>query len=350
MSKKILFTVAAYVTDRPGRWKHVAKAYLMLAKGLAKLGYDSCFYVHPEAVHGRMKQGRYILTSDEELPLLLKREKPDFCFIWGGRTEADRKTAQQVKEYSSRCRIIYSEAGWFPQRDRIYFDLEGTNADASFSKRLTGEDNIQDRERANFIRMRNRIVRRDLGLNPFARVSPFRIEPPDIRKKILVPLQDEQDTNIICSSPFKTMRAFVEYLSATYPQYRFVVRQHPRAPVSNLPALDNVEYQDKSVDLFRQFDDIGLVIGINSTVLLQAAMHNKTVIALGEGIASAGGCVYPMDVDNPLPEFDCPLVDTDAAERRLAFLLVERQMNRRKLASKRYLQQSYLYELMTDDA
>jgi hypothetical protein len=350
LNKKILFTVAAYVTDRPGRWKHVAKAYLMLAEGLGKLGYDSCFYVHPEAVHGRLKRSQYVLTSEEDLPRLLAREKPDFCFIWGGRTEADHETVRHVKDYDENCRIIYSEAGWFPQRDRIYFDLEGTNAQASFSKRLAGDENITERDRAIFLRMRNRIVRHDLGLFPFARVSPFRIEPPDMNKKILVPLQDENDTNIICSSPFKTMRAFVESLSKTYPQYRFVVRQHPRAPVSDLPILDNVEYQDKSVDLFKQFNEIGLVIGINSTVLLQAAMHNKNVIALGEGIASTGGCVYPMDVDNPLSEFERPLVDTDAAERRLAFLLVERQMNRRKLASKRYLKQSYLYDLITNDA
>jgi hypothetical protein len=33
----------------------------------------------------------------------------------------------------------------------------------------------------------------------------------------------------------------------------------------------------------------------------------------------------------------------------LAFLLVKRQMNRRKLANKRYVQNSYLYDLITSD-
>nr|WP_067286505.1 hypothetical protein [Marinobacterium profundum] len=349
MNKKILFTVAAHVTDRPERWKHVAKAYQVLAGSLKKLGHESCFYVHPKSVHGRLKRKDYVLTNELGLPELLIREKPDVCFIWGGRTDADRKTADLIKEYSSNCKVLYSEAGWFPQRDRIYFDNEGTNAEASFSKKLIVGEIITERDRQNFLRMRNRIVRRDLGLHFFSQVSEFKIEPPDTIKKILVPLQDENDSNIRYSSPFKTMRSFVEYLSNSYPQYQFVVRQHPRAPVDNLPVLANVEYQDKSVDLFKQFDEIGLVIGINSTVLLQAAMHNKTVIALGEGIASTGGCVYSMDVNKPLPDFDAPLVDTAEAEKRLAFLLVKRQMNRRKLANKRYVKQSYLYSLINDE-
>ena len=343
--KKVLFTIAAFVEDRPGRWTHTGKAYAQLAAGLRKMGCQTFFYVHPEAVHRQVKRQPHTVSSQVELVEMLRSTKPDVVFVWGGRIDADRQTVLVVREFDPDIQIVFSELGWFPQRDRIYFDPEGTNAEASFSSDRSFEE-ATEQEKAHFLRMRRAILRKDLGLSFYQGVAPFEIMPPDPTKPILVPLQDERDTNIIESSPFKKMREFVEFLHETYPSNRFIVRPHPRAPVDDLPELPNIEYQDSKVPLFSCFGDIGMVLGINSTVLLQAAMHNKTVAAVGDGIATCGGCVYKLDPSNPPTELADIRVDSQAAENRLTFLLVKRQLEQRKLSSPGYIRNSNLFRLL----
>lgn len=345
MLKKILFTVAAYVEDRPERWTHVSKTYSKLADGLQKIGYVTRFYVHDKAMHKDLQEKKYTLSSTLPLDKYLILEKPDIVFIWGGRIDADRMTIKIINLFNPSIRIIYSELGWFPQKGSVYFDSRGTNANASFSRDDWKYDSTK-KERKAFRRMRSRIIRKDLGLRFYQNCSRFKIAPPDPSKKILVPLQDENDANIIYSSPFKKMKDFIAFLSDSYPTYTFLVRQHPHALVNGLPELPNIEYQDMSTGLFSQFDDIGLVIGINSTVLLQATMHNKTVISVGTGIATVGGCTYSMNVNDPLTDFSHPLIDSKKAENRLAFLLVCRQMCRDKLNDPSYVKNSYLYDLI----
>lgn len=343
---KILFTIAAHVDDRPNRWQHVCKTYQRLALSLSALGHEAVFYVHDDAyVEKSLKSMRYALSSQCDLEAYLEQEQPDVVFIWGGRISADHETVAKIRAYRADTKIIYSELGWFPQRDTIYFDEGGTNANASFSKQQTEYTPTQADLDA-FHKMRNKIVFADLGLPFYRRPAPFHIAPPDISKKILVPLQDETDTNITESSPFQKMGDFVTFLSETYPSYEFLVRPHPRAPIDGLPRFSNVEYQDSAASLFGSFNDIGMVLGINSTVLLQSALHNKTVVAVGQGIASYGGCVYNMDVNNPLAQFDEPLVNQEAAVHRLTFLLVQRQLQQGLLHKPHYIQQSYLYDML----
>lgn len=342
---KIAFTIAAHVEDRPQRWSHVGKTYAYLATGLRKLGYSTAFYVHPNAVH-RLIQDQPHKTSDQlSLHQFLVEEAPDFVFIWGGRIQADRRTVEIIRECNPKIRIVFSELGWFPQRDRVYFDPQGTNAEASFCSNASVEESTSI-EKSQFLKMRRRILRRDLGLRFYNSVPPFAIEPPDTRKPILVPLQDERDTNIIESSPFAKMRDFVGFLHETYPHLKFLVRPHPRAPVDDLPVLPNVEYQNSKASLFGCFNEIGMVLGINSTVLLQAAMHNKTVAAVGDGIATYGGCVYRMDIENPPQNLSDIRIDSHQAEERLTFLLVKRQLVECKLMNANYVRNSNLFELL----
>lgn len=340
--KKILFTVALNVTDRPSRWKHVSKAYYALSLSLSRLGFKCQIFINRESIHSCLKENDYIIQNNN-LEEVIANYNPDISFIWGGRTPADKKTINSILSINPACKIIYSEAGWFPQRGTVYFDTIGTNADASFSqKNYTGS--VTKKEINHFLKLRKTIIRKDLDLFPWSKIPQFHITPPDLNKKILIPLQDENDTNIINSSPFKTMKEFIEFVSYTYPNQNFIVREHPRARSKNLPQLSNIEYQNSKVPLFKQYKDIGMVLGINSTVLLQSAMHNKTVIALGEGLVSPGQCVFNMDINNPVLDLSQIKIDSNIALERLTLLLIRKQLIRKKLSNSNYIKNSYIYD------
>lgn len=344
--KKILLTVALNVTDRPSRWKHVSKAYLALATSLTKLGHECLLFVTPDAIHNNLKKSKYIVQTAVNFNEVIENFKPDICFIWGGRTEADHKTINQIKQHQPNCKFIYSEAAWFPQRGTIYFDERGTNAEASFCQR-DFKDSVTQEEIRHFLKLRKKIIRKDRKLHWWNRIEDFNIQKPDLSKKILVPLQDENDTNIINSSPFKTMRELIFFLSETYPNYQFIIREHPRAKSKNLPTnLNNIEYQNSKKPLFEQFDDIGLVIGINSTVLLQSAIHNKPVIALGEGIVSNGKYIYKLNKKQPIKDLTSINIDSNEALIRLTYLLVKIQLPRKNLKKPSFIKKSYLKNLI----
>lgn len=342
---KALFTAAVHFEQNAHRYGHVIKSYSKLYHGLRKLGFDVNFYINSRAWHRSLKKIPYVSAREVAFDEYVEVLKPDVVFIWGGRRAEDQRTAAQARLANPAVKIIYSELGWFPQRDRIYFDDLGTNAAARISH--SGGDRLfsADEYRA-FQRIRRRIIRRDLRLRFYQRVPEFSIQKPDLSKPILVPLQDEADSNILYSSPFKRMRDFVSWLGETYPNHQFLVRAHPRAPARNLPAIGNVTYQAPGEPLFSAFNDIGMVLGINSTVLLQSALHNKTVVAVGEGIASFGGCVHRLDVNVPPPSLRDIEVSTEQAAKRLMFLLVERQIDQNLLSKPTFLRNSYLLDLI----
>lgn len=343
--KKIMFTVGLSQDISPKGWRHVSKAYLDLSISLRKLGHECILVVNKNAIDRHLKKVDYFYIEDKNIKDLIKKFTPDICFIWGGRRPGDIKTKNMVLDLVPNCKFIYSEAGWFPQKGTIYFDSLGTNANASFSQKSYVEKATPN-ELEKFLSLRKRIIRKDLGLPIWKSISKFKITRANLQKKILVPLQDEKDSNITNSSPFKTMRELVTFLATTYPNQNFIVRSHPRAKSENLPLFKNVEYQESNIPLFKQFSEIGMVIGINSTVLLQSAMHNKTVVALGDGLGTPGQCVYKMDVNNPIAKLDDIVINSEAALNRLAVLLVKKQLQRNKLSQPRYIKKSYLWDMI----
>lgn len=341
---KILLTVAASFEDLELRYGHVTKTYSYLYQGLRGLGYDVYFYIHESAKHRRLKGLTYTTHKDIAFPDFVEKIRPDVAFIWGGRRQEDQLTKKVLRDCNPSVRLIFSELGWFPQRDNVYFDDLGTNAEARISR--WSDSKLENSQRAAFLKLRKKILRTDLSLPFYKRVPDFYIEPPDQNKYVFVPLQDESDTNITESSPFAKMEEFVRWLSSSYPEAKFLVRPHPRAPVEGLPDLSNVTYQPANETLFSRFDEIGLVLGINSTVLLQSAMHNKSVIAVGDGIASFGGCVEKIDVNQPPASLWDFTLERGAALDRLAFLLIGRQIHEKKLKSSSFLKRSYLISMI----
>lgn len=339
-----LFFLAVAVQDRPERWGSVASNYLKLAKSLEKLGHRVTFAIHPLV---RRRKAftcfRCITVADHiELGSLLTEDSFSHAFIWGGRLPEDRVTRKCLEQRG--IKVVFSELGWFPQAGTVYFDQAGTNAEVSFNRQHYPE--LQTSARKAFNKARRAFYRRKAGLGWFAAPPAFTIQPADLSKPILVPLQDEGDTNITLASPFKRMADFVDCLALAYPQYHFVVRPHPSAPAANLPQHSNVSYQDSAVNVYRTMHEYGLVIGINSTLLLEAAMMNMPVVAFGQGIGTGTGVFHELSAQALPVSLDSLVYDSSLAEGYLAFLIGQRQIFKRDLASARYVRVSYLHTLL----
>lgn len=339
-----LFTLAIAVQDRPARWGSVSGNYVLLARTLEKLGHRVTFALHP-AIRQRKTFSRFncvAVASHAELSALLGKGSFSHAFIWGGRLPEDRITRTCLEQHD--IKVVFSELGWFPQAGTLYFDAEGTNAEVSFNCRQYPA--LQPAARRAFSRQRRNFYRRKVGLGWFTSPPAFAIQPADLSKPILVPLQDEGDTNITQASPFKRMADFVDYLAQSYPDCRFVVRPHPSAPVENLPQHANVSYQNSTVDVYRNMQEYGLVMGINSTLLLEAAMMNMPVVAFGQGIGTGTGVFHQVLALNPPASLTALELRSVLAEGYLAFLIGQRQIFKKDLASTRYVRNSYLRTLL----
>lgn len=339
-----LFTLAVGVADRPERWGSVSGYYLNLAHSLQRLGHRVAFAINPR-IRVRREFVRYelhIVDDHERLAALLSAERFTHAFIWGGRLDADRETRTRLD--ACGVRVAFSELGWFPQAGTVYFDAAGTNAEVSFNGHP--HDECQREARKAFSKQRREFYRRKAGLGFFASPPEFSILAPDLTKPVLVPLQDESDTNITLASPFKRMGDFVDCLAQHYPRYRFVVRPHPSAPVANLPRHANVSYQDGAVDVYRSMSEYGLVVGINSTLLLESAMMNMPVVAFGKGIGSGTGVFHEVNPDDLPEDLEQLRIDSLRAEAYLAFLIGQRQLFKSDLRSSRHVRASYLGKLL----
>lgn len=340
----ILFTLGLYQTRKPERWQSKHKVFFYLSQSLRSLGIDSCFLCNPASVKERFieSEAEYFFEGEKDLVQLLDEKNITHLVIWGGRTDADERIR---KEVGDRVRVIYGEYGWFPQSQHCYFSPNGTNADADLWNEGLAEHKL---DRRRFLFARRKLLFSMLGWRGM--VSPpefFRQCFFDVQKKIFVPLQDEQDTNIVLSSPVKTMSAFVEGLSSTYPDQKFLVRAHPRAHYESLPELPNVEYQSPAVNPFKSYKEYGGVLGINSTMLLQFALLGLPVAGIGEGVASHSGVYTDLDWYD-LPQ-DISLLgsDPDAAAKVVDYMLRVKQVNLPDLRSPKYVKQSYIYRLLT---
>ncbi len=339
-----IFVLAVGVDDRPNRWGSISGYYFNLAKALRRLGHKVEFALNPAIrIRSGFKRFGY-RVFDDLVTFKTYAEANVFthAFIWGGRLSADREVTRILRE--NGVKVLFSELGWFPQAGTLYFDSQGTNAEVSFNRRQY--PGLDSRARRVFNKHRRAFYRRKVGLGWFASPPPFGIRPVDLNKPVLVPLQDQSDTNITLASPFKRMAEFVDYLAQTYPDVEFVVRPHPSAPVDDLPRHANVVYQSSAVDVYRTMDEYGLVIGINSTLLLEAAMMNMPVVAVGQGVGTGTGVFHELAADDLPGGFEQIRVDSARAEAYLAFLIGQRQLFKQDLRSPRRVRNSYLGDLL----
>lgn len=345
---RILFVIGAGILpeQRIKRWQMVSQLYARLGRGFQRLGHQVYFYVHPDAYHEDVTPALTWQCPDHEhLPHVLENFNPEFVFCWNGSSAGDVTTATLSQAHGAK--MVFSEQGWFPQAPTLYFDLSGCNGKCGTKNRSYAE--LNEGETKRFLARRKAYIT-DTGQAERFNVDTFTVAPPDLAKPVFVPLQDERDLNIVQDSPFKTMNEFVGFLAASYPQQRFIARPHPKYPKPALDSYPNVELDDPKRPMFESLAACGMVVGINSTTLLESALLGFTVVSVGESLATGTGLFIDMRPSKqPPPALDTLRVKPQAAAAMLHHLLCVKQMQRDALDDPVVLMQSSMFRELTQN-
>lgn len=191
--------------------------------------------------------------------------------------------------------MFFMERGWLPQKNNVYIDSCGCGGRSALAqKKLTGENKV-------------------------AKIKELYTRHEDkYQNYILVPLQLEHDTSVTIDSPiFKTMNQLVRYVKYSFPSWRIIVRPHPLQKHGE--HLSGIEYvYDKSTVELAQ--NARMVIGINSTSLIESMMFNVPVFMFGKGVLDGSIPVNEKpDFKNPqlMPDIK---IDFDKRQRAISAL------------------------------
>lgn len=98
---------------------------------------------------------------------------------------------------------------------------------------------------------------------------------------ILVPLQIENDTQILYNSPYNNMEDFVSHVKYMYPNNKIIIKNHPRT--GNFRVFDGVETAEKNGPSFLELAaGASLVVSITSSALYEAGILGVPVLAVGD--------------------------------------------------------------------
>lgn len=248
---------------------------------------------------------------------------PDEVHVVWGMNYRPRK----YRALAQHPNIYFLENGWFVQRTGCYLDKSGPNGLSSIRGAATALSLDQEDEDLvdNFIEDLHRRVR----LNPAT----------DLGEYIFVPLQVESDTQLLfwskCAARHPNRQVWLlDRICEAFPDHRIVLKAHPRDESTAERILrESVgvrNHRDVHFVSRRSTYDLvaaaRCVVGINSTVLLEALTCYKPVCAMGEGVFSRNGVVLECNGDpavlNEALSYQC---DRSAA-RKFLRLLIERQI------------------------
>jgi len=155
----------------------------------------------------------------------------------------------------------YIEWGMLPQSETFFIDPYGFCSSSILAKDLSWVNN----DDINFM-----LNKRD------QLQSKYKINCEDY---ILVPLQIENDTQILHYSKYNNMYEFIEDIKNMYPNTRIVVKTHPKSGAKR--QIDGVEIIQNG-DFLELASKASVVVGITSTVLYESAILGVPVVALGD--------------------------------------------------------------------
>ena len=254
--------------------------FKILADKLLKRGHSIRAF---PAMPTNIKGGRYSVTQcnwhNFELDPL-EQFNPDRIIVWNGYHNPFHGAVCYLKE---KYDLIHVEMAWLPQRGNLYFDTRGIGSKSSIATycNMIGGKAIES-ERAIFKNLQ-------------MQYAPSRKPKFLPEKYVAVPLQLELDTSIVFDSPyFKTMNSLIGYALKMSP-YPVVIKPHPKDTVNkkNLEKfknisnvnLDNIIIIDKNdIDMSSLAAYSSGLIGINSTSMIEAALHLKPLIQLGMNV------------------------------------------------------------------
>ncbi|MBN1595814.1 glycosyltransferase, partial [candidate division FCPU426 bacterium] len=220
-----------------------------------------------------------------------------YVFCWNYDAVLDRVCKEKG------CRVIYQELGMTRKPLLYQMDFEGLLWKSSLQRlygKLKDQVSYDPARLDSFLRiMKNKPLRprqeiiRDLQL--------------DEKKPILlIPLQVEDDSNIVVGSPFKCMDDFIRFCLGgirDIEEYNVIIKKHPvQADFALDPALSRKDIWQRQVRvLLNEIDNMSLIkaadtiVTINSSAGFEGLCFGKKVMTLGKSPYSHLGVTADLD-------------------------------------------------------
>lgn len=191
----------------------------------------------------------------------IKNYRPNFILFHNGAHPIYAHVLKSLKQL--KIPIIYSELGWFPQKDHIYFDKWGVNGlsylASQTTEQLCGRTFVHEKE---YVELKGDYA--------------------------LIVTQLENDTNLIVNSPrFKNNETFIKHVvDKISDKTDVIIKPHPLDKYKERYekfASERVRVEINT-DTNTLLKNAHSVIGINSTVLLQALEFDVNIYSYGHSI------------------------------------------------------------------
>lgn len=184
-----------------------------------------------------------------------------FVFIWNGLQGQGALAARLCRRRG--IPHAFFEQGLLPQATTYLFDRRGFCADSSLADDLSW------------------VNQRDLDLLAEIRGELQATYTVTDEGFTLVPLQVENDTQILYYTGYRNMQEFVERLTDLIPEGPIVVRPHPKSSARReaIHPRVRIETSGTFLDWARR---ASRVVGLTSTALYESAILGKDVRALGD--------------------------------------------------------------------
>ncbi len=157
--------------------------------------------------------------------------------------------------------VCYVEWGLLPQADTFLIDPEGFCGDSLLARDVSW------------------VTEADLERLHRVRAQLQQKYPLDRGEHVLAVLQIENDCQTLYFSPYRNMEEFVADVETMYPTGRIIARPHPKSTAQRSFARAEVE---GGGDFLAAACKAGVVVGLTSTCLYEAAILGVPVVALGD--------------------------------------------------------------------
>lgn len=251
---------------------------------------------------------------------------PDYIVVWNGYFSVnignsdnviDLNVQEFIKKFNKDIKIIYVEWGWFDHYETIGVHKNGPHV---FSDLVNM--NLNDIE-INYNLIQH--YRNEYTKN---------LQKPNIEDYILIPLQLVGDTQLMFSDfKMKNQNELIIFIRNKFPNKNIVVKIHPKSnekeTIKKLCYDNNCTYvEDNKIIDWIYYSDV--VIGINSTTLIESLLLYKKTVAFGKNVFSNKDLVLDCTIDiNNIDNIDNFLVDDDRKMNidKFIMLLLNRQFN-----------------------
>lgn len=246
-------------------------------------------------------------TQPQTLFKVIEEFKPNVILMHNGNHPAVQQIITLLKEKYS-IPIVFSELGWFPQKQHIYFDSCGTNGKSDIAKKsyseFTGKTLYKPSRR------------------PFSK---------HIANNVLLVLQLENDTNFFEFNPyFKSNFEFIRYVRQSLPSsIDLYVKIHPLDHNAHIYDCfkQNSQITFVNDDIQQLLPKMSAVIAINSTVLLEALDFPLNIYKCGNSILDNKELVIDFDNRNLSKVWSYEFIDNMNARRVFKKRLQQFQIN-----------------------